>query len=56
MRMPLEALRYEIIGELPVFRVFDRGKVKDNSEIMSEAVKLGSDLAKSLYSEGAFNK
>lgn len=48
MRLPLEALGYEIIGELPVLALFDRGKVKEESEILLKASKLGSDLAKSL--------
>ncbi len=48
MRLPLEALGYEIIGELSVFSIFDRGKVKENKEILMKATKLGSDLAQSL--------
>ncbi len=50
MRLPLEALGYEIIGELPVFGIFDRAKVKENNEILIKATKLGSDLAQSLLS------
>lgn len=48
MRRPLEALGYEIIGELPVFSIFDRAKIKENFEIMAEAAKLGAALAESL--------
>ena len=48
MRFPLEALGYEIIGELPVFGVFDKAKVKDNNDILIKAAKLGSGLAESL--------
>ncbi len=48
MRLPLEALGYEIIGELPVLAIFDRAKVKAEKEILSQASKLGADLAKSL--------
>ncbi len=48
MRLPLEALGYEVIGELPVFSVFDKAKVKDNNDILIEATKLGSELAESL--------
>ena len=48
MRLPLKALGYEIIGELPVFRIFDRGKVKEETEILLTASKLGADLAKAL--------
>lgn len=45
MRRPLEALGYEIIGELSVFGVFDRGKVKEKKEVLIRASKLGVDLA-----------
>ena len=48
MRLPLEALGYEIIDELPVFRVFDKGAVKKEEQIMSEARAVGLNLAKSL--------
>jgi len=48
MRRPLEALGYEIIGELPVFGIFDKAKVRENNEILITAAKLGADLAKSL--------
>ena len=48
MRLPLTAMGYEIIGELPVLRLFDRAKVKEENEILATAKKLGSDLAKSI--------
>ena len=48
MRRPIEALGYEIIGELPVLGVFDRGKVKEKKEILAEASNLGADLAEHL--------
>lgn len=48
MRRPLAALGYEIVGELPVFTVFDRAGVKENKDVMAAAVKLGTDLAKSI--------
>jgi multimeric flavodoxin WrbA len=44
MRRPLKALG----GELPVFGVFDRGKVKEKKEILVSASKLGVDLAEYL--------
>jgi len=56
MRRPLEALGYDIVGELPVFGLFDRGKVRDHREILSAAEHLGRDLAESmlgLHSAGA---
>ena len=48
MRLPLEALGYEIIGQLPVFSVFDKSKVKEQKEILIKATQLGLDLAESL--------
>ncbi len=48
MRLPLKALGYEIVGELPVFSVFDRGKVKDDEDVLGSARKLGVDLANAL--------
>ena len=48
MRRPLIALGYEIIGELMVFAVFDRGKVKEKRDILASASSLGVKLAKSL--------
>ena len=48
MRLPLKALGYEIVGELPVFSVFERGKVKDNEDALASAKRLGEELALSL--------
>lgn len=48
MRLPLEALGYEIVGELPVFRIFARAKVKDESEVLQQATNLGTKLADAL--------
>ncbi len=48
MRVPLTALGYKIIGELPVFGIFDKGKVKKHDDILAKAGKLGADLAESL--------
>lgn len=48
MRLPLEALGYEIVGELAVFGIFERGKVKEKKEILVRASNLGVDLAESL--------
>jgi multimeric flavodoxin WrbA len=48
MRLPLEALGYEIVDELPVFGVFDKGAVKKEEEIMAKARAVGSHLAMSL--------
>jgi multimeric flavodoxin WrbA len=48
MRRPLEALGYEIIGELPVFGVFDRAKVREKKQVLIAAEKLGANLAQAL--------
>lgn len=45
MRIPLEALGYEVIGEQAIFRIFDRGKVKEDSKSLEKAFTLGKDLA-----------
>lgn len=49
MRYPLGALGYEIVGELPVFEIFDKGKVKDMEEVLNKARNLGRSLAQSLF-------
>jgi multimeric flavodoxin WrbA len=48
MRLPLEALGYEIVDELPVFGVFDKGGVKKEGEIMAKARAVGLNLATAL--------
>lgn len=48
MRLPLEALGYDVIGVLPVFRVFEKGKVREDSEALVRAERLGSELAEAL--------
>jgi multimeric flavodoxin WrbA len=48
MRLPLEALGYEILQEFPVFGIFDRGAVKKDEEIVTKASELGRKLAKSI--------
>jgi len=48
MRLPLEALGYEIIGELPVFGVFAKGRVKEKKETLVKASTLGTILAESV--------
>ena len=48
MRVPIEALGYQVIGELPIFRIFDKGKVKEDTESMDMAFKLGRKLARAL--------
>ena len=48
MRRPLEALGYQVLDELPVLRIFDRGKVKQEQEVIDRAVEMGRGLAESL--------
>lgn len=48
MRLPLEALGYEVVGELAVFGLFDRGIVKNKTEILAKASMLGGDLTRSI--------
>ncbi len=48
MTMPLQALGYEIIEEIPVFGIFDRGKVKEKNEILSFAENTGKKLAEAV--------
>jgi multimeric flavodoxin WrbA len=48
MKKPLEALGYEIIGELTVFKIFDKAKVKQDDRAMNKAYQLGQKLAISL--------
>jgi multimeric flavodoxin WrbA len=48
MRLPLEALGYEIIGELAVLGVFARGKVKERKSILAKASDLGTLLAQAV--------
>ena len=48
MRLPLEALGYEVVGELAFLGLFDRGKVKEKEEVLVKASMLGKNLAKSI--------
>jgi len=45
MRLPLEALGYEIVGELPVLAVFDKAKVREQKATLEKANQLGIELA-----------
>jgi multimeric flavodoxin WrbA len=48
MRYPLQALGYEIFVEIPVFGIFDRGKIKDDDDVLANAEKVGVDFGESL--------
>lgn len=45
MTEPLQALGYEIVGELAVFKVFDKGKIKTEIESLKNGYVLGERLA-----------
>jgi multimeric flavodoxin WrbA len=45
MRLPLQALGYEIVDELAVAGIFDRGYIRKNNEIINQAIDLGYKLA-----------
>jgi multimeric flavodoxin WrbA len=53
MRLPLEALGYEVVGQLPVFRIFEKAKVKEDIESLEKAKNLGSILAVSLLPDSS---
>ena len=48
MRLPLTALGYDIVAELPVLGLFDRGRVAGVPEVMERARQAGRDLAGAL--------
>ena len=52
MRLPIKALGYEVIGELPVLGIFSKGKVKEYPEILEKAEALGRWLASLVSSNG----
>lgn len=53
MRLPLQALGYEIIAELPVFSIFDKGKVADYPQILAQAENTGQRLARAISEQEA---
>ncbi len=48
MRLPLTALGYEIIEELPVLKLFDRGAISKQQDILKQAHLAGHKLAQAL--------
>lgn len=48
MRLPLEALGYEIIGETGVLNLFDKGSIRNEPKTLAEASRLGAQLADAL--------
>jgi len=49
MRLPLESLGYEIVTELPVLRLFDRGIISRHTELLEQAGSAGRELATSVH-------
>ena len=45
MRLPIEALGYEVIGELPILGIFDKGGINKQRQVLEKAEYLGSQLA-----------
>jgi len=45
MRLPLEALGYQVIGELPVTGVFHKGKILQHPKSLEKAEELGQQLS-----------
>ncbi len=48
MRLPLEALGFEIVAELSMLELFDRGVIAKHENLLEEGRKAGEALAKSL--------
>ncbi len=48
MKLPLEALGYDIVGALSVFKIFDKAGVKHDDHAMKRAQELGGRLADAL--------
>lgn len=48
MGLPLKALGYDIVGELPVLNVFGRGDVKKKEDTLAQAFELGTTLAQAV--------
>jgi multimeric flavodoxin WrbA len=46
MRLPIEALGYEVIGEMPVLGIFNKGKVRRYPQELEKAERLGRLLAR----------
>jgi multimeric flavodoxin WrbA len=53
MRLPLQALGYDIIGELAVYGIFDKAKVNEKHSVLTKATKLGAELSRRLLSDRA---
>lgn len=48
MKLPLEALGYEIVDELPVIGLFQKGKINEEPATLQKAGEIGVKLARTL--------
>lgn len=48
MRLPLEALGYEVLEEIAILRLFDRGVVAEHPRYLEQAKAAGGSLARAL--------
>lgn len=48
MKKPLQALGYEVVDEISVFKIFAKGKVKEAPNAMEQAREAGVQLAKAV--------
>lgn len=48
MRLPLEAHGYEIVAEIPVLHLFDRGIISKHEDVLKQAGQAGEKLAESI--------
>jgi hypothetical protein len=44
MRLPIEALGYEVIGEIPITGIFEKGEIINYPDILNQAELLGKKL------------
>jgi hypothetical protein len=51
MKIPFEFLGYELVGELLVTGIFDKGAVRSDSELMEKARSIGAQLAQAIASQ-----
>jgi multimeric flavodoxin WrbA len=50
LRLPMQALGYEIVGETPVLGMFEAGIVGNHPEVLNRAAEMGKILAQNLES------
>jgi len=51
MRLPLEAHGYEIVAELPILQLFDRGIIAKHPELIEKARMAGRTLAQTVQAD-----